>query len=119
MSSLEEIGEVAAEPRDRGELHRVGGLVDRDPLEEHLRRLAELQVRAGEVRPDEEQALGPVGFDDRDVVLPEDPARRVADGDSSLGSRGALRRATGRGRPTAPAHSSPGDALLEARARRR
>ena len=50
---------MAAEPRHRGELHRVRGLVDRDPLQEHLAVVSpSCEGVAGQVRPDEQQARG-------------------------------------------------------------
>ena len=62
------------EPWNRRELHRVGGLVDRDPSQEELRRLAELLVRRGKVRGDEQEPRLAVGIRERHVVLAEGQA---------------------------------------------
>ena len=99
---------MATEPRHGGELHRVRGLVDRDPLQEHSRRLAELEVGAGEVKAHEQQPLqGRIPTID---VVPPRTLRRSRRPPSPAPRR--LRPATARG-PQRPVPHPAGDAFLE------
>jgi hypothetical protein len=77
--------DVVAQPRHRPELERVGRLVHGDPPQHQLAaRPAEPPVRLGQVGRHEQQSRRARGPDERDVVLTEDAAREVAQGDARL-----------------------------------
>ena len=72
------VREVVAQPRHRGELQPVGGLVQAHPHAEVGARDVQRLLRGVDVRGDEQQPALAVGAAER-VVLAEDPAAEVGE----------------------------------------
>ena len=106
---------MRGEPLDLLELDHVGGLVQGDPPQEELALGAELVADAVHVLADEQQPRRPRRADQGDVVLAEDPPRRVADRDPDLGSERRADGAAGDRAERAGQAEVAGDAALERR----
>ena len=115
----DQLAHVGRQPRNAIELDHVSGLVQRHPPQEEASVRPELPPCGRQVLGDEQEPGGALGPDQRHVVLPEHPSRRIAHRDAGLGAgRGADDRAgDGRQRPgrssSAKARSSMGVAASQ------
>ena len=110
---LQELPQMRRKPGDRGELDRVGALVEGDPAQEEARVLAQLAVGGGEIRAHEDQSWLPLRRPQRDVVLSEHLACPVADGDPGLRPRRGPRQPAGDAPERAGEREAVGDLPLE------
>ena len=103
--SLDEAGDVIAEPRDGDELGAVRHLVERDPEPEIFGLEPPSPLRRDDVRADEVHLAGAAGREQQ-VVLAEDLLREIAEQQARPGSPIALR-------PSRPPARHPAEPLRE------